>query len=179
MPLLCLGTAHTRSLSDVSFIRKMRADGLPPVGAKYERTLTLPLLGQQVLELYITSRTTAQLVMEGAINLNEPVQYRSDGSGRLAFDLSAGTIQMLRRVRTSLREAEYLSTTDVAIVTVAPPMVPALRIRMYRTEDSRGAAVKASVNAVAISWAAKVAGLWKATQWLGRRRKPGFETANV
>lgn len=177
--LVCLATAHARSLRDISFIRKMRADGLPPVGAKYERTLTLPMLGRQVLELYITSRTTAQLVMEGAINLNEPVRYRSDGSGRLAFDLSAGTIQMLRRVRTSLREAEYLSSTDVAIVTVAPPVIPAIRIRMYRTDDSRASAAKESINSVAMSWAAKAASVWQATRWLGRRRKQDCESANA
>tara|TARA_B110001452_G_scaffold117823_1_gene97706 strand:+ start:2647 stop:3303 length:657 start_codon:yes stop_codon:yes gene_type:complete len=177
--LLCLATTHARSLSDISFIRKMRADGLPPVGAKYERTLTLPMLGRQVLELYITSRTTAQLVMEGAINLNEQVQYRSDGSGRLAFDLSAGTVQMLRRVRTSLREAEYLSSTDIAIVTVAPPVIPAIRIRMYRTDDSRASSVKASMNTIATSWAAKAAGVWKATRWLGRRRKLDCDSGNA
>lgn len=126
-----------RFLDDISFIRKMRSSGLPPVGAKYERTLTLPVLGRQVLELYITNSSTAQLVLEGAINLNEPVHYYPDGKGGLAFDLSGPTIKMLRRVRTSLREAEYVAHSDTAIVTVAPPVIPALRIRLHRCERRR------------------------------------------
>lgn len=117
---------------------------MPPVGAVYTRTLTLPVLGHQMLELSIINRTTAMLVMQGALNLNEPVLYRADGEGKLAFTLTDSTVRLLRRVRTSLQEAEYDRTSDSAYVTVSPPVVPAIRIRLDRmAQEESGATTSA------------------------------------
>ena len=130
--LLIAVSGRALQLGDLTLPRRCKGT-MPPVGAVYTRTLTLPVLGHQVLELSIINRTTAMLVMQGALNLNEPVLYRADGEGKLAFTLTDSTIRLLRRVRTSLQEAEYDRTSDSAYVTVSPPVIPAIRIRLDRT----------------------------------------------
>ena len=130
--LLIAVSASALRLVDPSPPRRCKGT-LPPVGAVYTRTLTLPVLGHQVLELSIINGTTAMLVMQGALSLNEPVLYRADGEGKMAFTLSDSTVRLLRRVRTSLQEAEYDRTSDSAYVTVSPPVIPAIRIRLDRT----------------------------------------------
>jgi hypothetical protein len=143
--LLLQLTVSGLQLGEFTLARKCKGH-LPPVGAVYKRELALPVLGHQVLELSIINSTTAMLQMQGAINMKEPVLYRDDGKGRLDFTLNAATIRMLRRVRTSLRDAEYDTGSDSAIVTVAPPVIPAIRIRLHRTpprlDDEEGSGDK-------------------------------------
>ena len=133
--LIAVVSGRALQLGDLPLQRRCKGT-MPPVGAVYTRTLTLPVLGNQMLNLSIINRTTAMLVMQGALNLNEPVLYRADGAGKLAFTLSDSTVRLLRRVRTSLQEAEYDRTTDSAYVTVSPPIVPAIRIRLDRTTQA-------------------------------------------
>jgi hypothetical protein len=79
------------------------------------------------------------LDMSGVTNLLGGIQsVCSMGSGPLSAVLgdleqlrSRGAI--MRRVRTSLQEAEYDRTSDSAYVTVSPPVIPAIRIRLDRT----------------------------------------------
>ena len=47
----------------------------PPVGARYLRTLHLPVIGKQTLQLDILGATEARLLLAGALNLDEPVEY--------------------------------------------------------------------------------------------------------
>lgn len=129
--LIAVVSGRALQLGDLPLQRRCKGT-MPPVGAVYTRTLTLPVLGNQMLNLSIINHTTAMLVMQGALNLNEPVLYRADGEGKLAFTLSDSTVRLLRRVRTSLQEAEYDKTTDSAYVTVSPPLIPAIRIRLDR-----------------------------------------------
>mmetsp|Transcript_224 Transcript_224/g.505 ORF Transcript_224/g.505 Transcript_224/m.505 type:complete len:160 (+) Transcript_224:67-546(+) len=126
-------------LGDLTLPKKCKGT-VPPVGAVYTRTLTLPLLGHQVLELSIINGTTAMLMMQGALNLHEPVLYRADGEGKMVFTLTDPTVRLLRRVRTSLRDAEYDRASDTAIVTVSPPVIAPIRIRLNRAakEDEPG-----------------------------------------
>ena len=133
--LIAVVSGRALQLGDLPLQRRCKGT-MPPVGAVYTRTLTLPVLGNQMLNLSIINRTTAMLVMQGALNLNEPVLYRADGAGKLAFTLSDSTVRLLRRVRTSLQEAEYDRTTDSAYVTVSPPIIPAIRIRLDRTTQA-------------------------------------------
>jgi hypothetical protein len=77
---------------------------LPPVGAHSHRTLALPVIGTQTVELFILSATVAHLSMKGAISLDEPVNYFAQNGG-LCFGLSESTKKLLRRMRTSLRNA--------------------------------------------------------------------------
>ena len=137
--LLIAVSVRALQLGDLPLPRKCKGT-MPPVGAVYTRTLSLPMLGHQVLELSIINSTTAMLVMQGALNLNEPVLYRADGEGKMAFTLTDSTVRLLRRVHTSLREAEYDRTSDTAVVTVSPPVIPAIRIRLHRMaqEDEPG-----------------------------------------
>ena len=105
----------------------------PPVGAVYERTLTLPVLGKQHVRLRIDSRTRATLDLEGALSLRAPVQYRLDDEGHFEFVLDAPTRALLTRVRTSLGAAGYDAGTDTAHVTVHPPLPFPVVLRMARS----------------------------------------------
>lgn len=77
----------------------------PPIGAHYTRTLALPVIGQQTVELSILSGSVARLCMKGAISLDEPVKYFPSQDGGLGFSLSDATHALLKRMRTSLRSA--------------------------------------------------------------------------
>lgn len=105
----------------------------PPVGAVYERNLTLPVLGKQRVRLRIDSRTRATLDLEGALALRAPVQYRLDDSGYFEFVLDAPTRALLKRVRTSLGAAGYDAVADTAHVTVHPPLPFPVVLRMARS----------------------------------------------
>jgi len=72
--LLIAVSGRALQLGDLTLPRRCKGT-MPPVGAVYTRTLTLPVLGHQVLELSIINRTTVMLVMQGGLNLNEPVLY--------------------------------------------------------------------------------------------------------
>jgi len=78
---------------------------MPPVGAHYTRTIALPVIGQQTVELSILSSTVARLYMKGAISLDEPVKYHPEKDGSLGFSLSDATLALLKRMHTSLRSA--------------------------------------------------------------------------
>jgi hypothetical protein len=77
----------------------------PPIGAHYTRTLALPVIGQQTVELSILTGSVARLCMKGAISLDEPVRYFPSQDGGLGFSISDGTHALLKRMRTSLRSA--------------------------------------------------------------------------
>ena len=104
----------------------------PPVGAVYERNLTLPVLGGQRVRLRIDSHTRATLDLEGALSLRAPVQYRPDDEGHFEFVLDAPTRALLKRVRTRLGTAAYDAVTDTAHVTVHPPLPFPVVLRMAR-----------------------------------------------
>ena len=107
----------------------------PPVGARYLRTLHLPVIGKQTLQLDILGATEARLLLAGALNLDEPVEYTvCQETGALDFRLTDNTHRILRRFRTSLRAAAFDPVEDEAFVTVAPPVVPAIKIKLNRVE---------------------------------------------
>jgi len=105
----------------------------PPVGAVYSVTRWLPVIGGQKITLEIVSATQARLAMEGALNLDEPVQYEIEPSGELKFTLTSATHRILRRFRTSLCGAGYDKESDTAHVTVWPPL-PLSVVRRARTK---------------------------------------------
>ena len=70
-----------------------------------------------------------------ALNLDEPVEYTvCQETGALDFRLTDNTHRILRRFRTSLRAAAFDPDNDEAFVTVAPPVVPAIKIKLNRVE---------------------------------------------
>tara|TARA_B110000046_G_scaffold61710_1_gene69330 strand:- start:1275 stop:1634 length:360 start_codon:yes stop_codon:yes gene_type:complete len=105
----------------------------PPVGAVYERNLTLPVLGGQRVRLRIDSRTRATLDLEGALALRAPVHYALTDDGYFQFVLDAPTHALLRRVRTRLGAAAYDAVADTAHVTVHPPLPFPVVVRMARS----------------------------------------------
>ena len=106
---------------------------LPPVGAVYERTLTLPVIGEQTVTLAILDGRLASITLAGALSLEEQLEYvLDDQTGKLLFELSEATELLLRRLRVGLDNAEYFHVEDQASVTIAPPLFRPIRIRLYR-----------------------------------------------
>ena len=103
----------------------------PPIGATYMRTVSLPVIGKQTIELAILSERLAKLVMRGRLNLDEPVSYQFD-DGKLSFELTEATHRILRRFRTTLDAAGYDGATDNAWVVVWPPLPLSVRIQLKR-----------------------------------------------
>ena len=100
----------------------------PPVGATYERNLTLPLLGAQRVVLRVASRTHVDLRLRGALALDDRIAVTFDNDA-LTLHPGARTRRLLRRARTSLGAARYDARTDTASVVVHPPLLLAAPVR--------------------------------------------------
>ena len=73
--------------------------------------------------------------------LNEPATYVeecADGSGvvDLHMQFNAPTVDLLRRWRTRIEATRWHREGDYATLVVAPPLVPPIRIKMWRTKPS-------------------------------------------
>ncbi|CAB9497984.1 expressed unknown protein [Seminavis robusta] len=104
----------------------------PPIGAKYEKSVGIPVLGKQVFSLQILSDSTAHLVVRGMLILDEIVPYKVTSRGRLNCSLSDKALQCLRKVRASLQEVGYDSVTDTPYVKVRTPLPAAVKIHLKR-----------------------------------------------
>jgi hypothetical protein len=104
----------------------------PPIGAKYESIIRLPVIGKQVFSLHILSDTRAHLIVAGMLVLDESVSYTVDSDGRLAFVLSDYALKKMRRFRTKLKEVGYNIATDTPYVKVAPPLPRAVTLVLKR-----------------------------------------------
>lgn len=93
--------------------------------------MRFPVIGQQSFKLTIMSESMAHIHLFGALALEEPTAYFVDDNGSMAFELSDATHQLLRRVRTKIVSAEY-HEDDTAELLVAPPVFPAMRVRLAR-----------------------------------------------
>ena len=128
----------------------------PPSGAVYQRTVKLPVIGKQTIELQIISSTLARLNLSGRLKIVEPVQYAMDeDTGIFQFTLSPATKRILRKFRTSLCNAGWISDTDTAWVEVWPPLPVPIRIRLQRLQRERVSVrprVTARVREVCMSW---------------------------
>jgi hypothetical protein len=109
---------------------------LPPIGAVYERTLSLPVIGEQTLRLSILDSRRANISLAGALSLDEELRYGLDRrTGKLLFTLGAHAVTLLRRYRVGLNDAEYTGAGDEAYVTITPPLIPPIRIRLDRASE--------------------------------------------
>jgi hypothetical protein len=134
MPGFHLNLVAVALLTPIGVARAVLSEGLPPVGAVYERTVALPIIGKQTVRLAIVSPHLASIKLLGALQLDEFLRYGSDATtGELLFELSERTILLLRRLGVALRTAEYLVRSDEAYVTVAPPLIRPIRIRLDRS----------------------------------------------
>lgn len=109
----------------------------PPVGAKYESIIRLPIIGKQVFSLHILSENRAHLLVAGMLVLDESVPYTVDTEGRLAFALSEYALKKLKRFRTKLQEVGYNVATDTPYVKVAPPLPKAVTLFLKRKNAPR------------------------------------------
>lgn len=107
----------------------------PPTGSAYQRNFTIPVLGPQHMRIRILTETRALIYMDGALVLQEEeFEYALAGNGELVLELGPRTKRLLRKYRTSLRQAAYHPKTDHSSVVVDPPMVPPIRIDLYAVE---------------------------------------------
>ena len=105
----------------------------PPVGAEYELNLRIPVIGPQVFQLKILSNTRGKLVVNGALQIDDEVEYSVDkSSGALSFTLSNGTKEVLRRFRTKLLSVNYCAKTDTPLVRVSPPLPVIIDLKLKR-----------------------------------------------
>lgn len=112
-------------------------DGLPPVGANYEQSLSLPVIGMQTVRLSIRGEKDARIELAGALTLSEALEYGMDSRGAFTFQLSESTQELLRNMGVALTLAQYEPATDRAAVTIAPPMLGPFRIELLRSTDAR------------------------------------------
>lgn len=106
----------------------------PPIGAKYECMIHLPVIGKQLFSLHILSHTRAHLIVDGMLVLDEAVPYTADAEGRLAFSLSEYAEKKLKRFRTNLQEVGYNAATDTPYVKVAPPLPTVVTLFLIRKD---------------------------------------------
>lgn len=129
---------HTTVAAAAFLSEKVASDTMPrsrmgpPIGAKYESIIRLPVIGKQVFSLHILSDTRAHLLVAGMLVLDEAVPYTVDAEGRLAFVLSEYALKKMRRFRTKLQEVGYNVATDTPYVKVAPPLPRAVTLFLKR-----------------------------------------------
>jgi hypothetical protein len=80
----------------------------------------LPVIGEQHFGLSITSDREAQLTLQGAIDLDEPIYYNVGSDGKLEFTLSETTNRILGRLGTTLLHAGARPASRLA----HPPRLP-------------------------------------------------------
>jgi hypothetical protein len=107
----------------------------PPVGATYEKAIGIPVLGQQTFSLHIISDTTAHLLVQGMLVLDEILDYTFTATGCLQCSLSENAIRRMRRVRASLKEVGYDGDTDTPYVKVSTPLPIPVKIHLKRKND--------------------------------------------
>ena len=124
--------------------------------------MELPVIGEQHFGLSITSDREAQLTLQGAIDLDEPIYYNVGSDGKLEFTLSETTTRTLGRLGTTLLHAGARPVPRLAHPPAArcpapfgqPPLVP-LRVvtrppanprRVLQAERLRGDRDRASAR---------------------------------
>ena len=108
----------------------------PTVGALYVGSMRMPVIGQQTFMLRITGRHSARIILRGALNLDEPAIWSAanDGSGRVDIEFNEPTIDLLRRWKTRISGVSYRYEDDTCQLIIAPPLIPAIRMRLRRTD---------------------------------------------
>jgi hypothetical protein len=104
----------------------------PPIGATYEKSIGIPVLGHQVFSLHILSDNTAHLLVKGVLFLDEIVAYTVASGGALHCRLSDDAIRRLKNVRATLKEVGYCGETDTPYVKVSTPLPLPVKIHLKR-----------------------------------------------
>jgi len=109
--------------------------GSPPIGAKYEKEVGIPVLGRQKFSLEILSDNMAHLLVNGMLILDELVPYTLTKNGCLNCRLSDRAQQKLKTFRTSLKEVGYNVETDTPYVKVRTPLPALIKIKLHRQHN--------------------------------------------
>ena len=91
-----------------------RAPCVRRLGTKYRSVVELPVIGEQHFRLSITSNRKAQLTLQGAVNLDEPIHYNIGSEGKLEFTLSETTTRILGQLGTTLLHAGARPASQLA-----------------------------------------------------------------
>lgn len=112
-------------------LRLTVAASLRRLGTKYASVVQLPVIGEQHFGLSVTSDREAQLTLQGAIDLDEPIQYSVGSDGKLEFTLSETTTRILGRLGTTLLHAGacLLLDSPIRCMTLPAPSWPCLPSR--------------------------------------------------
>ena len=130
--LVTLASLSQQGVHGAAFIDAHRP---PPIGATYEKSVRIPMLGKQVFSLHILSDNTAHLLVKGMLFLDELVTYTVTQRGCLNCNLSEHAISTMRKVRASLKEVGYDRDTDTPYVKVSTPLPVPVKIHLKRKSD--------------------------------------------
>ena len=140
------------------------AKNLPPKGAIYVGVMNMPVIGRQTFALRILGRNSAQIILIGRLNLDEPATFQAEplsddaarsssssssgggsdsgsgGSGSIGkrvvnmlIDFNRPTLELLSNWKTRITRCTYDADEDYATITISPPLVPSIRVKMRRT----------------------------------------------
>lgn len=130
------------------------AKNLPPKGAIYVGVMNMPVIGRQTFALRILGRNSAQIILIGRLNLDEPATFQAeplsdDSSGssssstggssvgkgvvNMLIDFNRPTLELLGNWKTRITRCTYDADEDYATITISPPLVPSIRVKLRRT----------------------------------------------
>ena len=107
----------------------------PPAGAVYQKALQLPVLGRQSFQLSVLQDGRAHLRVDGAMKIDEIMDYQVLPCGRFSTCLPDRLQRILRRFRTQLVDFGYDRVNDLPYVVVSPPL--SAKIHLYLARDPR------------------------------------------
>lgn len=93
----------------------------PPVGAQYQKTLSYPLVGQQLVRITINDNKHVSIKMNGIVNFVGDVEYKllvRLPDNRIHFILPSKLQRILDRFKVTINNASYNHETDSASLTI-------------------------------------------------------------
>ena len=111
---------------------------LPPKGAMFVGTMNMPVIGRQTFALRVLGKNSAQIILIGRLALDEPATFSAEtdaetGRTRMDIDFNPRTLELLSNWRTRITRVEYDAAEDVATITISPPLIPSIRVKLRRT----------------------------------------------
>ncbi|KAL1500201.1 hypothetical protein AB1Y20_012870 [Prymnesium parvum] len=114
-----------------------------PTGAVYSCTVHLPIVGEQSFVLRIDSHRLARIILKGRLSLDEPAEFQVGSQAEHAqhvqvlISFNQATVDLLARWKTKIRAVLYHPEDDYTVLVIAPPLIPAIRVKMERVRSHR------------------------------------------
>ena len=88
--------------------------------------------------LRVLGKNSAQIILIGRLALDEPATFSAEtdaetGRTRMDIDFNPRTLELLSNWRTRITRVEYDAAEDVATITISPPLIPSIRVKLRRT----------------------------------------------